>query len=398
MSAVRILEEELESPDFDFNPLEQALHAWEIRRSDPKESHRIALDLIDHALEFDEPAVTGWAYLTCGAHELAANELDQAEETLESANRLFSRIGERRGESLSLIARARLLMTRGDFRRALELYKSIIEREAHGLSTLEKFEAFNSIAGCFWGLDKIDVCLLYLSKAFDILKNTSYHTERATVLGNIGSALISVGNHKAAYEFLTAAIGTTDALLDRYTAYTAHSSLVACLLELNDVEKAFAMSAKLVRDYQDLMFASPNNVAWCSVAAAFARAKQFGMAEQCLLAAKKMAEESGVRTSLILAAQAEAAVAESRGNFAVAIAHAEACLDNFGTEVPEELRAQLYALLASCYQQLGAQKEVFRYKKQKLDLSEKRYQTGLTAAMVILDLQSNLKSSSRPVA
>ena len=136
MSAVQILREDPCSPDF--KPLEEALRAWEIRRSDPKESHRLAMALIDHALEFDDPLVTGWAYLTCGAHELAANEFDEAESYLESAAKLFVRIGEKRGESLSVVLRARVRMAQGEFHPALEMYKSIIEREAHGLQTLEK--------------------------------------------------------------------------------------------------------------------------------------------------------------------------------------------------------------------------------------------------------------------
>ena len=106
MSAVRILREDPCSPDF--KPLEEALRAWEIRRSDQKESHRLAMELIDHALEFDDPVVTAWAYLTCGAHELAANDLDQAAESLESAKKLFKRTGEKRGESLAVVLRARV--------------------------------------------------------------------------------------------------------------------------------------------------------------------------------------------------------------------------------------------------------------------------------------------------
>src|SRR5450755_5074794 len=136
MVAVRTLREDPCSPDF--KPLEQALHAWEIRRSDTKESHRLALELIDHALEFDDPLVTAWAYLTCGAHELAANEFEQAEESLESAIKLFIRTGEKRGESLAVVLYARVCMGRGEFHPALEMYKSIIEREAHGLRTLER--------------------------------------------------------------------------------------------------------------------------------------------------------------------------------------------------------------------------------------------------------------------
>ncbi len=134
MSAVQILRDDPCSPDF--NPQAEALRAWEIRRSDPKESHRLAMDLIDHALEFDDPLVTAWAYLTCGAHELAGKEFEEAEESLAAATKLFIRTGERRGESLSIVLRARVHMGRGEFNPALELYKQIIEREAHGLQTL----------------------------------------------------------------------------------------------------------------------------------------------------------------------------------------------------------------------------------------------------------------------
>ena len=143
MSALKILREDPCSPDF--KPLEEALHAWDIRRSDPKESHRVASVLIEHALEFDQPLVTAWAYLTCGAHEVAANELDEAEESLESAKTLFSRADEHRGESLAVILRARVQMARGEFHAALEMYKSIIEREAHGFVLAGRID---QIDGC----------------------------------------------------------------------------------------------------------------------------------------------------------------------------------------------------------------------------------------------------------
>src|SRR3954464_12211321 len=156
MSAVQILREDPSSTEF--KPLETALRAWDIRRSDPQESYRLAPELVEHALEFDDPLVTAWAYLTCGAHELAANEFEQAGETVDSAIRLFSRTGEKRGESLAVILRGRVYFGMSEFHSALGMYKSVIEREAYGLQTLERFEAFNAIAGCFWGMDKVELC------------------------------------------------------------------------------------------------------------------------------------------------------------------------------------------------------------------------------------------------
>ena len=301
MSAVRQICEDPYSPDFD--PLKEALYAWEIRRSEPKESHRLALDLIDHALEFDDPLVTGWAYLTCGAHELAANEVNEAEQSLDSAMKLFIRIGEKRGESLSLILRARAHVTRGELHLALEMYKSIIEREAHGLQTLERFEAFNAIAGCFWGLDRVELSLLYLSKAFDTLRNTTHNSERATVLSNVGSALISVGNYEAAREFLTAALKFSAHGSDRVLAFNILMSLTACHIELKDSKQALAIATRLMRNYQDLALAGPSNTALCKAAIAFAMEKEWLIAYECLKAARALALQTDLSISTILFAQ-----------------------------------------------------------------------------------------------
>ena len=284
MSAVKILREDPSSPDF--KPLEEALRAWEIRRSEPKESHRLATDLIDHALEIDDPLVTAWAYLTCGAHELAANEFEQAEESLESAIKLFKRTGEKRGESLAIILRARVESNRGDFHSALEMYKSVIEREAHGLQTLERFEAFNAIAGCFWGLDNVELCLLYLSKAFDTLRNTDYNTERATVLSNMGASLLAVGNYEAAREFLIAAVKFSRASSDRVLGLNILSNLSACHTELKEVSEAVAVSTRMMSEYQDLAFEGPSNTPLCNAATAFALGKQWSLSDQCLIGAK----------------------------------------------------------------------------------------------------------------
>ncbi len=392
MSAVQILRDDPCSPDF--KPLEEALRAWEIRRSDPKESHRLAMDLIDHALEFDDPLVTGWAYLTCGAHELAGNEFDTAEESLESAIKLFSRTGEKRGESLAVVLRARVRMGRGEFRPALEMYKSIMEREAHGLLALERFEAFNAIAGCFWALDNVELCLLYLSKAFDTLRNTSHNCERATVLSNMGAALLTVGNYEAAREFLVAAVKFSRAAGDRQLGLNILTNLAACHIELKEVSDAMAVSMRLLSDYQDLAFAGPTNGALCNAASSFALGKRWELADQCLIGARVISQECDLPMSHIAVAHAEAAIAEARGNHAVAAAHAEALLENFHEHLSSETRSQVYALLVTCYQNLSRLDEMLAMKKKRLELSESRYHAGLAAAMVILDLKASLKHLS----
>ena len=390
MSAVRILAEELESPDFD--PVEQALHAWEIRRTDPKESHRIALYLIDHALEIDEPVVTGWAYLTCGVHELAASTLDQSAESLEAATKLFRRIGEYRGESLSMLLRARVKMSLGEFKAALEMCKSIIEREAHGLQTIERFEAFNLIAGCFWGMDNVELSLLYLSRAFDTLRNTAHNAERATVLSNMGAALQSVGNHSVAREFLNAAAKFSKGGEDRTLACNIQANLLAVNLELKDVKQSLFYATTLLKQYQDLAFAGPSNTVLCNCSMAFALAKQTNLAHQCLAAARELMERAGLMTSRIMVAQAEAIISESLGNYAVAAAQAEQTLAVFAGELSKESQSQLLGLLVNCYQKLSSLDDLLGVKKKKLALAEERYQSGLAAAMVVLDLKSSLSA------
>ena len=389
MSAVQILRDDPSSPDF--KPLEEALRAWEIRRSDPKESHRLAMDLIDHALEFDDPLVTGWAYLTCGAHELAANEFDTAQESLGSAIKLFARTGEKRGESLATILRARVESNRGEFHSALEMYKSVIEREAHGLQTLERFEAFNAIAGCFWGLDNVELCLLYLSRAFDTLRNTDYNTERATILSNMGAALLAVGNYEAAREFLVAAAKFSRLGSDRVLGLNILANLVACHNELKEIPDAVAVSTRMMSDYQDLAFTGPSNGALCNAATAYAYGKQWALADQCLVGAQMIAQESGMPMWQLVVAQTEVVVAAARGNHAVAAAHAEALLSNFSDQLSSEARSQVFSVLIVCYQHLSRLDDMLAMKKKRLSLSESRYHAGLTAAMVVLDLRASLK-------
>lgn len=389
MSAVRILRENPCSPDF--KPLEEALRAWEVRRSDPKESKRVATELIDHALEFDDPLVTAWAYLTCGAHELAASEFDQAAESLESAIKLFLRTGEKRGESLATIVRARVESSRGEFHSALEINKSVIEREAHGLRPLERFEAFNAIAGCFWGLDNVEICLLYLSKAFDTLRNTQYNTERATVLSNMGAALLAVGNYESAREFLVAASKFSRLGADRVLDVNIQSNLIACHNELRDSSEALAISVRMLSGYEDLLFAGPSNGALCNAATAFAIGKQWSLADQCLVGAQIIAQEAAVPMWQLAAAQTELIISAERGNHAVAAAHAESILENYAEQLTNEARSQIFSLLILCYQQLSRIDEMLATKKKKLILSENRYNSGLAAAMVVLDLKASLK-------
>lgn len=388
MSAVKILKEDPCSPDF--KPLEEALHAWEIRRSDPKNSHRRAKRLLDYALEIDQPLVTAWAYLTCGAHELAANELDEADESLESAKSLFRRVGEKRGESLALILTARIQVARGKFHAALEMYKSIIEREAHGLKTLERFEAFNAVAGCFWALDNVELSLLYLTKAFETLRNTAYNSERAAVLNNMAAALVAVGNYEAGRDFLIAASKFVKGGADETLALSILSNLVACHLELREIPHAIAVSKRILTEFQEAVFAGPMNTALCNAAMSFALGKHSSVADQCLVGAQILTEEHDLPIQRIQLAQAEAVINEARGNDAAAAAQAESLLERYKDHLSNEIRSQMYALLASCYQRLSRLDDLIQIKKKRLQLSESRYQSGLAAAMVILDLKSQL--------
>jgi tetratricopeptide (TPR) repeat protein len=388
MSAVKILRDDPCSPDF--KPLEEALHAWEIRRSDPKESHRRAKRLLEYALEIDQPLVTAWAYLTCGAHELAGNELDEAQDSLSSAQSLFKRVQEQRGESLSVILSARIQFARGNFHSALEMYKSIIEREAHGLQTLERFEAFNAIAGCFWGLDNVELSLLYLSKAFETLRNTPFNAERAAVLNNMGAALLAVGNYEAGRDFLTAASRFVEGATDKTLELNILSNLTACHVELKEVALAVSVSKRMLTDFQEIVFAGPTNTALCNAAMAFALGKHFSLADQCLVGAQIITEEHDLPIQRIQLAQAEAAINESRGNYAIAATQAESLLERFKEHMSNEVRSQLLGLLASCYHRLSRLNDLIEIKKKRLQLSESRYQSGLAAAMVILDIKSQL--------
>ena len=95
--------------------------------------------------------------------------------------------------------------------------------------------------------------------------------------------------------------------------------------------------------------------------------------------------------SHLLVAQTEATIAETRGNYAVAVAHAESILENFAEHLSNEGRSQIYTLLASCYQHLSRLDDMLEVKKRRLSLSENRYAAGLAAAMVVLDLKASLK-------
>jgi tetratricopeptide (TPR) repeat protein len=388
MSAVQILKEDLSSPAF--KPLESALHAWEIRRSDPPESHRLARDLVEHALEFDDPLVTAWAYLTCGAHELAANDFDLAKETLESATRLFSRSGEKRGESLAAVLRGRMHFVQGEFHGALEVFKSVIEREGHGLAVLERFEAFNAISGCLWAIDKVELSLLYLTKALDLLKNGPYAEERATVLSNMGAALIHVGNFEDAKKFLLCAQDLANSRGNQTLRLNIGSNLVACYLELQETAAAVKASHRLIVEHQDLVFSSPSNGVLCNAAIAFAKARRWELAQQCMVGAAIIGQETPTSRNELVLAHAEAAIAEERGHYAVAIAHAESLLERFGDEVTNEIRNQSYAILVRCYQQLSRIDDVIDVKRKRLKLLDARYKDGLAAAMVVLDVSSSL--------
>jgi hypothetical protein len=157
------------------------------------------------------------------------------------------------------------------------------------------------------------------------------------------------------------------------------------------VPEAIAVSTRMLAEYQDLAFAGPSNTVLCNAAMAFARGKQWTLADQCLVGAQVIAEESGLPMSKLLVAQTEATIAETRGNHAVAAAHAEAVLKNFAEQLSNEAKSQIYGLLVICYQHLSRQDDMLAIKKKRLSLSESRYSAGLAAAMVILDLKASLK-------
>jgi tetratricopeptide (TPR) repeat protein len=207
----------------------------------------------------------------------------------------------------------------------------------------------------------------------------------------MGATLLAVGNYAAAREFLIAAVRFSKSCSDRVLGLNILSNLVACHVEFNEVPEAIAASTRMLTEYQDLAFAGPSNGILCNAATAFALGKQWSLADQCLTGAQLIAQQSDLTMSRVLVAQAEATVAMARGNYAVAAAHAEAILQNFTEQLSNEVRSQLYSLLATCYQQLSRLDDLLAMKKKRLGLSETRYAAGLAAAMVILDLKASLK-------
>jgi hypothetical protein len=123
----------------------------------------------------------------------------------------------------------------------------------------------------------------------------------------------------------------------------------------------------------------------------FALGKQWTLSDQCLVGAQLIAQEAGLSSSRIQVAQAEAEIAAARGNYSVAAAHAESVLMDFDQQLSAEMRSQLYGLLVICYQKISRLDDLLSVKKKKLALSEGRYQSGLAAAMVILDLKTSLR-------
>ncbi|MBK6805826.1 MAG: tetratricopeptide repeat protein [Betaproteobacteria bacterium] len=165
----------------------------------------------------DDPGVDertrAWAELTVGWHQLYfTSDPAAAAPVLPVAQQRFERLGDRRGELLTRIGTARVLLVT---QRPLEARSQLLEFYDEAIAELppqDRFWAINALGATYYYEDRIDETIRYMHLALETLRTIDVSPHLATAMSNLAAALVTVGDYAPARELAQDAIG----MLPRY--------------------------------------------------------------------------------------------------------------------------------------------------------------------------------------
>lgn len=340
--------------------------AWEEQHAKPHESCAWAREALAQAESQGAAGAAAWARLTIGYYELRYGENTQARLTLQAAHEALERLGDRRGRILAANGLARVRMVDNDLAGALEAFRRNLADAGDALTTLDRFYTLNGIAGCLSRLGDTARALGYLFEALGELRSINARPQLATLLSNLGSELVAVGDLEEAHRVLVEAQALVAQLEHPRLRLTVMANLAECLVHLRRAAEALPAARQLMADPETAHLSSPEGNVYSIAALVFlendAMAEARHAVELALDAARVHASHTGTVQALTMRGRLEA----KQRQHAQAIATFDEARRLFVETTPQLTRCQVLDGLAEALAAAGRHAEAYGVQREFL--------------------------------
>ncbi len=367
-----------------------AARAWEEQHTRPSEAQRLALEAMAQAQAQGDARSAAWAQMTLAYLDLRQESYREARPLLQEAVLVFRDHADTRGHILATNGLARLAMIEGEIEAALAVFRANLREDGGSLSPLDRFYTLNGIAGCLAALGDTPQALAHLFEALEALRSIDAKPQMATLLTNLGTELVAVGDLQEARHTLEEAADLAKALDRPRLRLEIEASLAECLVYLGQAAQALPLARRLMRSSEALGAASREGNVYTSAALALLAGGKSAEANDALACAEELAIKHDSPDGRIWVLALRGMNHARRGERGQAIARLEEARRAFNSSTPLRLRALVLEKLAAFLAEAGRHKEAYELHRAFFAVYEERLGLATRARYHAVQLRHEL--------
>lgn len=351
---------------------ELAARAWAEQHTRPKAARRLAEQALAQAQTGDEAGAGAWAEMTLAYLDLRQEHYRSARPGLEHAAEVFRGSLDTRGQILASNGLARLAMIEGQTEVALATFRANLREDGGALSPLDRFYTLNGVAGCLAALGDTPQALAHLFEALEALRSIDAKPQMATLLANLGSELVAVGDLEEARRVLEEASELAKGLDQPRLRLEIDAHLAECLVSLNQAAQALPLARRMMRSNEAMTAASPEGNVFTSACLAFLSAAKLDEAQEALVRADELASKHESPEARVWVLALKGLLHARRGERGQAIARLEEARRASTSRTSLRLRAFALERLAGFLAEAGRHKEAYELHRAFFEIYEER--------------------------
>ena len=228
-------------------PDDVGLAIWEDHFRNPASALEKARAVLANAAA--DERTRGWAELTLAFdHVFFSAKPAEAEDGIGRALTFFSAAGERRGQLLAEIGKARLMIVRQAPVPARERLLALRDEAMALFPPEDRFWLLNALGATYYYSERIDESIRCLYQALETLRTVDLSPQLPTVMSNLAAALVNVGDYVPARELAQDALETLSRLNNPMLLLHARCNLAEALQGLGDHPAALATVETMMGD------------------------------------------------------------------------------------------------------------------------------------------------------
>jgi diguanylate cyclase (GGDEF)-like protein len=226
--------------------LRRARQAWRLQYQDSAKSHALAELSLDRAKATRDVDAEGWARLTLGYFRMRYDTPSEALAELKAAERCFLAGGDRRGEIMALVGKARCHWRQGRVREPLSRMMTLRNEAMHVLTRAERGMMLNVIAGCYSSRGDSPEAFAYLYQALRESNAAGSHGFEAVLFCNLAHELLQLGDYYEALSYIDEGIQRCTRLANDHLLAVLLLNRVLCLTDLDLAAEAMSEVRRLL--------------------------------------------------------------------------------------------------------------------------------------------------------